>query len=37
VVINGFGHSFAPVDKNQSGETIDLRSIITGFFRRHLG
>jgi len=36
VLINGFGHSFAPVDQNESGESIDLRSIITSFFSRHL-
>jgi len=36
VVIKGFGHSFAPVDSNAKGETIDLRSEISGFFSRHL-
>jgi len=37
VMLKGFGHSFAPVDKNESGNSIDLRATITGFFNRHLG
>lgn len=36
VIVEGFGHSFAPVDSNDSGKTIDLRSEITGFFSNHL-
>jgi len=36
VVVEGFGHSFAPVDSNTSGKTIDLRSELTDFFSRHL-
>jgi len=37
VMLKGFGHSFAPVDKNGAGDAIDLRSTITGFFKRYLG
>lgn len=37
IMIEGFGHSFAPVDRNDAGDTIDLRAAITGFFTRHLG
>ncbi len=37
VIAEGFGHSFAPVDKNDYGNALDLRSAITGFFSRHLG
>lgn len=36
VLVGGFGHSFAPVDSNGAGETIDLRSELTDFFSRHL-
>jgi dipeptidyl aminopeptidase/acylaminoacyl peptidase len=36
VVVEGFGHSFAPVDSNASGKTIDMRSELTDFFSRHL-
>jgi len=37
LMIKGFGHSFTPVDKNESGQAIDLRAKITGFLTRHLG
>lgn len=37
LTLKGFGHSFAPVDRNESGDAIDLRAKITGFFTRHLG
>lgn len=36
VKIEDFGHSFAPVDSNESGKTIDLRSELSGFFSKHL-
>ncbi|MGB7452982.1 MAG: alpha/beta hydrolase [Lysobacterales bacterium] len=36
VLVEGFGHSFAPEDSNESGETIDLRSELTDFFSHHL-
>jgi len=36
VLIEGFGHSFAPVDSNDAGDTIDLRSELTDFFSSHL-
>lgn len=32
VIVEGFGHSFAPVDSNESGDRIDLRSELTDFF-----
>jgi len=37
VMLEGFGHSFAPVDKNETGKAIDLRATIASFFTRHLG
>jgi len=36
VIAEGFGHSFAPVDSNDKGESIDLRSEVSDFFSRHL-
>ena len=36
ICIEGFGHSFAPMDSNNSGKTIDLRSALTDFFSIHL-
>lgn len=36
IMIEGFGHSFAPVDSNNSGKTIDLRSELADFFSNHL-
>jgi len=36
VIAEGFGHSFAPVDSNDNGESIDLRSEVSDFFSRHL-
>lgn len=36
VIVEGFGHSFAPVDSNDAGKSIDLRSEITDFFSHHL-
>ncbi len=36
IIVEGFGHSFAPVDSNHSGKTIDLRSELTDFFSKHL-
>jgi len=36
VLVEGFGHSFAPGDTNISGKTIDLGSEITDFFTRYL-
>jgi acetyl esterase/lipase len=36
VLVGGFGHSFAPVDSNDAGKTIDLRSELTAFFSNHL-
>ena len=36
VIAEGFGHSFAPVDSNDNGESIDLRSEVGDFFSRHL-
>lgn len=36
IVVEGFGHGFAPVDTNDSGKTIDLRSELTDFFSIHL-
>lgn len=36
IVVEGFGHSFAPVDSNASGENIDMRPELTDFFARHL-
>lgn len=36
VIVENFGHSFAPVDSNESGETIDLRSQLADFFSYHL-
>jgi len=36
VVIEGFGHSFAPRDSNEAGKTIELGSEISGFFHHHL-
>ncbi len=32
IIVEGFGHAFAPVDSNTAGKTIDLRSEITGLF-----
>ncbi len=32
IIVEGFGHAFAPVDSNAAGKTIDLRSEITDFF-----
>lgn len=37
VMVEGFGHSFAPVDTNASGETVDMRSELKEFFTLHLG
>ncbi len=36
VIVEGFGHSFAPMDTNDSGETIDLGGEISDFFYRYL-
>lgn len=36
VVVEGFGHSFAPMDTNKSGQSVDLRSTVTDFFASHL-
>jgi acetyl esterase/lipase len=36
VIVEGFGHSFAPVDSNASGESIDFRSELSDFFSSHL-
>ncbi len=36
IVLEDFGHSFAPRDTSQSGETIDLGPEITDFFNRCL-
>jgi acetyl esterase/lipase len=36
VMVEGFGHSFAPRDTNKSGKSIDLESEITDFFARYL-
>jgi len=36
IVVEGFGHSFAPMAANASGENIDLRADITDFFSHHL-
>lgn len=36
LVVEGFGHSFAPRDTSASGKAIDLGSGITRFFSRHL-
>lgn len=36
LVIEGFGHSFAPVDSNEAGVSIDLRSELTDFFSHKL-
>ena len=36
IIVEGFGHSFAPVDTNASGKSIDLRAEIQNFFSRHL-
>ena len=36
VIVEGFGHSFAPRDSNEHGKSIDLRTEITDFFSRHL-
>jgi acetyl esterase/lipase len=37
LIVKGFGHSFAPVERNESGDAIDLRANISDFFTRHLG
>jgi len=36
IIVEGFGHSFAPVDSNSAGQPIDLRADISNFFRQHL-
>ncbi|HEY5776086.1 MAG TPA: alpha/beta hydrolase [Xanthomonadales bacterium] len=36
ILLEGFGHSFAPVDTNDSGKTIDLRAQISSFLDQHL-
>ena len=36
IVAHGFGHSFAPRDRNASGEAIDLGPALVTFFERHL-
>jgi len=36
VLLEGFGHSFAPRDTNKSGKSIDLGSEITDFFTRYV-
>ena len=36
VIVEGFGHSFAPLDSNGSGKTIDMRPELTDFFSVHL-
>jgi len=36
VIVEGFGHSFAPVDSNEYGQSVDLRDTIAGFFTSHL-
>ena len=36
VIVEGFGHSFAARDSNESGKTIDLGEEISSFFSRHL-
>ena len=37
IIADGFGHSFAPLDRNDKGEQIDLRDEIADFFTQHLG
>jgi len=37
VMLEGFGHSFAPIDKNAAGDAVDLRAKISDFFTHHLG
>jgi len=36
VIVEGYGHSFAPTDANAAGENIDLRAEISDFFSLHL-
>ena len=36
VIVEGFGHSFAPLDTNESGQTVDMRLTISEFFSTHL-
>jgi len=36
IIVEGFGHAFAPADANASGKTIDLGPAITDFFSQHL-
>lgn len=36
IIVEGFGHSFCPVDTNTAGKTIDLKADISEFFSRHL-
>jgi predicted esterase len=36
IVVEGFGHSFAPVDSNDAGKTIDMSVELIDFFSRHL-
>jgi acetyl esterase/lipase len=36
LVIEGFGHTFAPQDSNDEGKSIDLRPKISRFLRSHL-
>ncbi len=36
IIADGFGHSFAPRDTNESGKSIDLGQEITDFFSLHL-
>jgi len=36
IIVDGFGHSFAPRDTNESGHNIDLSQEIADFFSLHL-
>lgn len=36
LLLEAFGHSFAPVDANDNGQKIDLRADITSFLSQHL-
>jgi len=36
IVVEDFGHSFAPADSNDTGKSIDMGPELTDFFSRHL-
>ena len=36
VIVEGFGHSFAPRDTNESGQSVDMRPVVSDFFTTHL-